>query len=166
MTAGNSTEEIHVATFVDRVVLHVSGGTGGHGCVSVHREKFKPLGGPDGGNGGNGGDVILRRRPADHHAARLPPRARTGTPPTAARHGRLARRQERRDLVLPVPEGTVVKSKTGEVLADLVGEGAEYIAAAGGIGGLGNAALSSQNAAAPASRCSASKAKPATSSWN
>ena len=48
-----------MATFVDRVVLHVQGGNGGHGCSSVHREKFKPLGGPDGGNGGNGGDVVL-----------------------------------------------------------------------------------------------------------
>ena len=72
-----------MASFVDRVVLHVSGGTGGHGCVSVHREKFKPLGGPDGGNGGNGGDVILRVDPQTttlldyHHAP-------TGTPPTAA----------------------------------------------------------------------------------
>ena len=42
-------------TFVDRVVLHVAGGNGGNGCASVHREKFKPLGGPDGGNGGHGG---------------------------------------------------------------------------------------------------------------
>src|SRR5262245_35099887 len=48
-----------MANFVDRVVLHVAGGTGGHGCCSVHREKFKPLGGPDGGNGGRGGDVTL-----------------------------------------------------------------------------------------------------------
>jgi GTP-binding protein len=48
-----------MTTFVDRVVLHVAGGDGGNGCASVHREKFKPLGGPDGGNGGNGGDVQL-----------------------------------------------------------------------------------------------------------
>ena len=48
-----------MTSFVDRVVLHVAAGNGGHGCASVHREKFKPLGGPDGGNGGNGGDVIL-----------------------------------------------------------------------------------------------------------
>ena len=49
-----------MAEYVDRVVVHVSGGRGGNGCVSVRREKFKPLGGPNGGNGGNGGDVILR----------------------------------------------------------------------------------------------------------
>ncbi|MYR60085.1 GTPase ObgE, partial [Streptomyces sp. SID625] len=48
-----------MTTFVDRVELHVAAGNGGHGCASVHREKFKPLGGPDGGTGGRGGDVIL-----------------------------------------------------------------------------------------------------------
>ncbi|HMG61793.1 MAG TPA: GTPase ObgE, partial [Streptosporangiaceae bacterium] len=48
-----------MTTFVDRVELHVSAGNGGHGCASVHREKFKPLGGPDGGSGGRGGDVTL-----------------------------------------------------------------------------------------------------------
>ena len=48
-----------MAAFVDRVVLHLTAGNGGHGCVSVHREKFKPLGGPDGGDGGDGGDITL-----------------------------------------------------------------------------------------------------------
>jgi len=48
-----------MASFVDRVVLHATAGNGGHGCSSIHREKFKPLGGPDGANGGNGGDVVL-----------------------------------------------------------------------------------------------------------
>ena len=52
-----------VPTFVDRVVLHVTAGRGGNGVASVHREKFKPLGGPDGGNGGPGGSVILRVDP-------------------------------------------------------------------------------------------------------
>ena len=52
------------AGFVDRVVLHLAGGNGGHGVASVHREKFKPLGGPDGGNGGRGGDVILEVDPS------------------------------------------------------------------------------------------------------
>ena len=52
-----------VPTFVDRVALHVAAGRGGNGVASVHREKFKPLGGPDGGNGGPGGSVILRVDP-------------------------------------------------------------------------------------------------------
>ena len=52
-----------IPSFVDRVTLHAYGGNGGHGCASVHREKFKPLGGPDGGNGGDGGSVILRVDP-------------------------------------------------------------------------------------------------------
>jgi GTPase len=138
-----------VATFVDRVVLHVSGGTGGHGCVSVKREKFKPLGGPDGGNGGNGGDVILRVDSQTttllsyHHA-----------PHRHASNGDFGKGDMRHGsngetLILPVPDGTVVKTKDGEVLADLIGEGAEYVAAAGGQGGLGNASLSSQKRKAP-----------------
>ncbi|MFC3298973.1 GTPase ObgE [Arthrobacter agilis] len=138
-----------MASFVDRVVLHVSGGTGGHGCVSVHREKFKPLGGPDGGNGGDGGDVILR---VDHQTTTLldyhhaPHRHATngGNGMGDWRGGKSGE-----TLILSVPDGTVVKTKDGEVLADLVGEGTEFIAAAGGQGGLGNAALSSQKRKAP-----------------
>ena len=138
-----------MATFVDRVVLHVSGGTGGHGCVSVKREKFKPLGGPDGGNGGNGGDVILRvdgqtTTLLDYHHA--PHRHATNGGPGM---GDWRGGKNGETLILSVPDGTVVKSKDGTVLADLVGIGAEYLAAAGGIGGLGNAALSSQKRRAP-----------------
>jgi GTPase involved in cell partitioning and DNA repair len=50
---------VAIPTFVDEVTLHVYGGHGGNGCASIHREKFKPLGGPDGGKGGDGGSVIL-----------------------------------------------------------------------------------------------------------
>lgn len=138
-----------MANFVDRVVLHVSGGTGGHGCVSIHREKFKPLGGPDGGTGGSGGDVILRVDSQTttllsyHHA---PHRHATNGGGGAGdmRHG-----TNGGTLILPVPDGTIIKSSEGEVLADLVGEGTEYVAAAGGQGGLGNASLSSQKRKAP-----------------
>ncbi|MGM7778207.1 GTPase ObgE [Arthrobacter sp. KNU-44] len=138
-----------MATFVDRVVLHVSGGTGGHGCVSVKREKFKPLGGPDGGNGGNGGDVILRvdaqtTTLLDYHHA--PHRHATNGGPGM---GDWRGGKNGETLVLPVPDGTVVKTKDGVVLADLVGEGTEFIAAAGGLGGLGNSSLSSQKRRAP-----------------
>ena len=138
-----------MATFVDRVVLHATGGDGGHGCASIHREKFKPLAGPDGGNGGNGGSVILAVDPQVttllefHH---LPHRhAPSGTQGMGDhRSGSTGE-----DLVLGVPDGTVVKSPDGEVLADLVGVGAQYVVAAGGRGGLGNAALASPRRKAP-----------------
>ncbi|GGK61838.1 GTPase ObgE [Ornithinimicrobium pekingense] len=138
-----------MANFVDRVVLHLRAGNGGHGVASVHREKFKPLGGPDGGNGGRGGDIILRVDPQvttliDYHHS----------PHRSAPNGKPGEGDERngaqgQDLVLPVPSGTVVTTRTGEVLADLVGEGAEYVAAQGGRGGLGNKALASPRRKAP-----------------
>lgn len=138
-----------MATFVDRVVLHAAGGDGGHGCASIHREKFKPLAGPDGGNGGNGGSVILEVDPQvttlldlQHQPHR---RAQAGTQGMGDhRNGATAP-----DLVVGVPDGTVVKSPDGEVLADLVGVGTRYVAAAGGRGGLGNAALASPRRKAP-----------------
>jgi len=138
-----------LASFVDRVVLHVSGGAGGHGCVSVKREKFKPLGGPDGGNGGDGGDVILRVSSQtttllDYHHA---PHRHAGNGGPGMGDWRAGKTGE--TLILPVPEGTVVKTKDGQVLADLVGEGAEFVAAKGGQGGLGNSSLSSQKRKAP-----------------
>ncbi|MGC4175017.1 GTPase ObgE [Demequina sp.] len=138
-----------MASFVDRVVLYVTAGNGGHGVASVHREKFKPLGGPDGGNGGRGGSVVLRVDPQvttllDYHHG--PHRKASNGAQGAGdmRHGANAP-----DLVLGVPNGTIVKSPSGEVLADLVGDGAEYVAAAGGRGGLGNAALANTKRKAP-----------------
>lgn len=138
-----------MSSFVDRVVLHVSAGNGGHGCASVHREKFKPLGGPDGGNGGNGGDVVLVVDPQtttllDYH--RSPHRRAVNGTSGMGGHRNGANGD---DLLLPVPDGTVVKSADGEILADLVGEGARWVAAAGGRGGLGNAALASPRRKAP-----------------
>ncbi|MFI8104425.1 GTPase ObgE [Streptomyces sp. NPDC086023] len=138
-----------MTTFVDRVELHVAAGNGGHGCASVHREKFKPLGGPDGGNGGRGGDVILTVDQSIttlleyHHSPHR--KATNGKPGEGGnRSGK-----DGQDLVLTVPDGTVVLDKQGNVLADLVGEGTTYIAAQGGRGGLGNAALSSARRKAP-----------------
>ncbi|AXI77541.1 GTPase ObgE [Peterkaempfera bronchialis] len=138
-----------MTTFVDRVELHVAAGNGGHGCASVHREKFKPLGGPDGGNGGRGGDVTLVvdtnvTTLLDYHHA--PHRKATNGKPGAGGHRSGADGQ---DLVLPVPDGTVVMDAHGEVLADLVGHGTVFVAAAGGRGGLGNAALASARRKAP-----------------
>ncbi|WP_366146395.1 GTPase ObgE [uncultured Pseudokineococcus sp.] len=136
--------------FVDRVVLHVAGGSGGHGCASVHREKFKPLGGPDGGNGGRGGSVRLvvdasTTTLLDYHHA--PHRtAGNGRPGEGdMRHGAAGQ-----DLVLRVPAGTVVKDAAdGRVLADLVDVGTAVDLAPGGAGGLGNAALATNKRKAP-----------------
>lgn len=138
-----------MVSFVDRVVLHAAGGDGGHGCASIRREKFKPLGGPDGANGGNGGDVILVVDPQTttlldlhHHPHR---HATSGHPGM----GDMRAGKAGEDLVIPVPDGTVVKTPAGEVLADLVGAGARYVVASGGRGGLGNAALASPRRKAP-----------------
>ncbi|MGJ9421669.1 GTPase ObgE [Aeromicrobium sp. CF3.5] len=138
-----------VPTFVDTVTLHVAAGAGGHGVASVHREKFKPLGGPDGGNGGHGGDIILRVEQdvttlIDYHHE---PHRKGGNGGPGAGNNRSGANGE--TLVLRVPDGTVVKSKTGEVLADLIGPGTEMVIAAGGRGGLGNAALASSKRKAP-----------------
>src|SRR3954452_24867787 len=138
-----------VPTFVDRVVLHVTAGRGAHGVASMHREKFKPLGGPDGGNGGPGGSVILRVDPDVttlidyHHNARRKA--------THGGHGAGAHRNgsHGEDLVLPVPDGTVVTDERGDLIADLVGVGTELVVAEGGRGGLGNAALASAKRKAP-----------------
>ncbi|MBT2527114.1 GTPase ObgE [Streptomyces flavidovirens] len=138
-----------MTTFVDRVELHVAAGNGGHGCASVHREKFKPLGGPDGGNGGRGGDVTLVVDQSvttllDYHHS--PHRKATNGQPGAGdnRSGK-----DGQDLILPVPDGTVVMDKDGNVLADMVGHGTTYVAGEGGRGGLGNAALASARRKAP-----------------
>ena len=138
-----------VPTFVDRVVLHVTAGRGGNGVASVHREKFKPLGGPDGGNGGPGGSVILRVDPdvttlIDFHHSPHRRAENGGQGAGGHRNG-----SHGADLVLHVPDGTVVSDQRGDVLGDLVGAGTEMVVCEGGKGGLGNAALASSKRKAP-----------------
>nr|WP_238992919.1 GTPase ObgE [Jiangella aurantiaca] len=138
-----------IPSFVDRVVLHLAAGDGGHGCVSVHREKFKPLGGPDGGNGGRGGDIVLV---VDPNTTTLLEYHRS--PHRRAKNGAQGEGSHRdgangEDIELKVPDGTVVSTRDGEVLVDLVGAGTRYVAAQGGHGGLGNAALASKRRRAP-----------------
>ena len=138
-----------MTTFVDRVTLHADAGKGGDGCVSVHREKFRPLGGPDGGNGGRGGDIVLIVD-ADvttlldfHHS---PHRKSTDGKKGA---GDFCNGAEGKDLILSVPNGTVVKDVSGNTIADLVGFGTRFMAAQGGKGGLGNAGLANSKRRAP-----------------
>ncbi len=138
-----------MVSFVDRVVLHVTSGNGGHGCASIHREKFKPLGGPDGGNGGRGGNVVLTVDPQVHTLLDFHhrPHQKAGNGrPGAGKHRAGA---DGGDLELAVPNGTVVHAADGSVLADLTGAGASVVIAHGGRGGLGNAALVSPRRKAP-----------------
>ena len=138
-----------MSRFVDRVVVHATAGAGGNGCASVHREKFKPLGGPDGGNGGRGGSIELVVDPGVHTLLdfhhRPHQRARSGT----QGQGAFKAGADAQDTELRVPDGTVVFDADGEMLADLVGAGTRFVAARGGRGGLGNAALASPARKAP-----------------
>ena len=138
-----------MAEFADQAEIRIQAGNGGNGCASIHREKFKPLGGPDGGNGGRGGDVIFRVDPGaatllDFHRR---PLRRAGNGKQGAGSNRSG--ADGADLIVGVPDGTVVKAAGGEVLVDLIGAGTQFVAAEGGHGGLGNAALASAKRKAP-----------------
>ena len=140
-----------MAQFVDECNLHAKAGDGGAGAVAFRREAHVAKGGPDGGDGGKGGDVWLA---ADHNVASLlafkdQPFRRGGN----GTHGSGQRRHgtSGADVVVPVPEGTVVRDhEDGRVLADRVRGGDRYRAAEGGRGGRGNARFLSNRRRAPA----------------
>jgi GTP-binding protein len=136
--------------FVDEAQVHVRGGDGGAGAVSFRREAHVAKGGPDGGDGGTGGDVILEATTQvvsllafEEHPHR---RAENGV------HGSGKKRQGRGgdDLVVPVPEGTLVRTLEGDLLADLVSAGDRFVAATGGRGGRGNTRFLTNKLRAPA----------------
>src|SRR5580693_7605797 len=135
--------------FVDRVVIHARAGSGGNGCVSVHREKFKPLGRPDGGNGGRGGSIVFVVDPAVHTLLDFHFRPHGAAPSGKQGMGNNRDGAAGADLEVKVPDGTIVLDENGRLLADLVGAGTRFDAAAGGRGGLGNAALASRARKAP-----------------
>ncbi|NUN98570.1 MAG: Obg family GTPase CgtA [Candidatus Omnitrophica bacterium] len=136
--------------FIDRVKVHVRAGKGGRGAVSFRREKYVPLGGPDGGDGGRGGDVVFHVDPGETTLVTL-----HGRPWYAAKDGGNGSGANKRgadgaSICLPVPPGTVVRNaETGEMLHDLVGEDQAAIVAAGGKGGKGNAAFANSTHQTP-----------------
>jgi GTP-binding protein len=138
-----------MSSFVDESGLHVKAGNGGAGCVSFRREAHVAKGGPDGGDGGRGGDVWLvadRNVPSllafKDHPFRRATDGQHGTSKKA--HGRGGN-----DLLVAVPEGTVIRDQEGVVLADLVHEGDRWLAAEGGRAGRGNARFLSNRRRAP-----------------
>src|SRR5262245_14944682 len=140
---------VMASSFVDLVQVNLRGGDGGAGAVSFRREAHVPKGGPDGGDGGSGGDIYLQadRNVASLLAYRDHPHRRADS----GRHGSGNKRHGARggDLVVSVPEGTQVKTRDGEILADLVSHGDRYLAAHGGRGGRGNARFLSNARRAP-----------------
>ena len=136
--------------FIDRVVVRVKAGTGGSGATSFRREKFVPMGGPDGGDGGRGGDIIVR---GDRNLATLLDYTyRDSWEAERGEHGMGSNKTGRSgdDVVLPVPPGTVIRDhETSEFIAEILSDGEEIIIAKGGRGGRGNAAYASSTHQAP-----------------
>ncbi|MGI8753849.1 MAG: GTPase ObgE [Acidimicrobiales bacterium] len=139
-----------MSNFVDQAQVHVKAGDGGAGSVSFRREAHVAKGGPDGGDGGNGGDVwlVANRNVASLYTFGNHPHHQAGSGVHGmgkGRHGKAGA-----DLDVAVPEGTVVRSLDGEILADLSNEGDRWLAARRGQGGRGNARFLSNRRRAPA----------------
>ena len=136
--------------FIDRVVVRVEAGTGGSGASSFRREKFAPMGGPDGGDGGRGGDIVVR---ADRNLATLLDYTyRDSWRAERGEHGSGSNRTGRSsdDVILPVPPGTDVSdADTGERLGEVLEEGDQIVVAKGGRGGRGNARFATATHQAP-----------------
>jgi GTP-binding protein len=136
--------------FIDRVVVKVKAGTGGSGATSFRREKFVPMGGPDGGEGGRGGDIIVR---GDRNLATLLDYTyRDSWEAERGAHGEGSNRTGRSggDVVMPVPPGTVIREHgTGAFVGEILGDGEEIIVAKGGRGGRGNASYASSTHQSP-----------------
>ncbi len=135
--------------FIDEVRLTLRSGDGGNGCSSFLREKYRPLGGPDGGDGGDGGSVIFRVD--DTLDTLLDYRYRPLISAGRGTHGRGGNMTGARgeDAVIRVPPGTVVRTEAGEIIADLVVAGQEFRFLVGGRGGRGNARFATSRNQAP-----------------
>jgi GTP-binding protein len=126
--------------FIDRVTVRVAAGNGGSGISSFRREKFAPLGGPDGGDGGKGGDVIIV---GDNNLATLLDFTyRDSWEAESGKHGSGSNKTgaSGADIILPVPPGTIVRDKeTNEIVGEVLESGDQFVVAKGGRGGKGNA---------------------------
>ncbi len=160
--------------FIDRVVVRVKAGDGGSGIIAFRREKFVPMGGPDGGDGGRGGDVIVV---ADSNLSTLLDYTYRDTwNAEAGHHGSGANRtgHSGADVVLPVPPGTVIRdADTSELLGEVIEDGDRIVVAKGGRGGKGNAFFATATRQAPReyqpakrARWSSSSSSSPTSAWS
>ena len=136
--------------FVDEVIIKVIAGNGGDGCTSFRREKYIPLGGPNGGNGGKGADIIFvvekgLKTLVDLKYKKQIKGDKGVNGKGSNRHGAKAE-----DVIVKVPEGTtLIDEETGLVICDLVKEGDSFVVCHGGRGGRGNKAFATQEDPAP-----------------
>lgn len=149
--------------FFDEAKIYVKGGDGGNGCVSFRREKYVPLGGPDGGNGGKGGDVYLMASPHLNTLIKFKYRQHFKAQRGAHGQGKGKQGKAGKDLIIDVPVGTTVRdAESGALLADLVRAGQRVLVARGGRGGRGNAAFATPTNQAPRF---AEKGEPGEERW-
>ncbi|RJP29383.1 MAG: GTPase ObgE [Actinobacteria bacterium] len=135
--------------FIDEVEINVRGGSGGAGCASFHREKFRPLGGPDGGDGGKGGSVLLRASESVNTLVEYTRRRHYRAGGGGSGAGNNCHGAEGKDIVLQVPVGTQARDENGTLLADLAHSGKEAMVAMGGRGGRGNASFATPTRRSP-----------------
>lgn len=152
--------------FVDRVVIHTRAGNGGNGCASVHREKFKPLGGPDGGNGGRGGSVVLVVDPQVHTLLDFHFHPHVAAPSGTQGMGSNREGANGADLEVKVPDGTVVLDANGRLLADMVGAGTRFVAAEAAAAAWATQRWRRGRVRLPGSLCSVKRVRNANSPWN
>jgi len=136
--------------FIDQTTIHVKAGDGGHGCIAFLREKFRPHGGPCGGDGGNGGDVVFKSSNQLSTLEDLPKNYNYKAKNGHHGLGKNCHGKNGENLFIVVPVGTIIKnSKTGYVIHDFKNHNEEYIIASGGNGGFGNARFKTKSNVAP-----------------
>lgn len=136
--------------FVDEVVIKVIAGNGGDGCTSFRREKFIPLGGPNGGNGGKGADIIFQVEKGLKTLVDLKYKKQIKGDKGVNGKGSNMHGAKAEDVIVKVPEGTtVIDQETGLVICDLINDGDSFVVCHGGRGGRGNKAFATQEEPAP-----------------
>lgn len=136
--------------FIDEAIIYVEGGKGGDGCIAFDRQKYRPKGGPSGGDGGDGGNVYLiasKRYNTLYHFHKFPhQKAKNGKNGSGGKK----KGAKGKDLILEVPEGTVVwDMEKDQIIGELLKEGEKLLIARGGKGGRGNASFASPTNQAP-----------------
>ncbi len=136
--------------FVDELTIKLLAGSGGDGCTSFRREKFVPMGGPDGGNGGKGASIIFEVDKNLKTLIDLSYRKIIKAPKGENGKGSNKYGKNAEDIIIAVPEGTtVINTETNEVMADLINDKERFVVAHGGRGGKGNKSFATHDVPAP-----------------